>query len=70
MLPITFAKSGEIVTIKKISGNDNVRAHLAEMGFVVDAQVTVVNTISGNLILQVHESRVALDKSMASRILV
>ena len=69
-MPLTMAKAGETVTIRKITGRDEVRQHLAELGFVVDAEVTVVTEIAGNLILQVKDSRVALDKSMASRIMI
>jgi ferrous iron transport protein A len=69
MLPLTMAKAGETVTIRKISGKDEVRQHLAELGFVIDSQVTVVNQIQGNLIMQVKDSRVALDKTMARRIM-
>ena len=64
MMPITMAKSGDNVVIRKITGSDKVRQHLAELGFVVDGRVTVVNEIAGNLILQVKDSRIALDKSM------
>ena len=70
MMPLTMAKSGETVTIRKISGKDEVRQHLAELGFVVDSDVTVVSEIAGNLIVQVKDSRIALDKTMANRILV
>ena len=70
MMPLTMAKAGETVTIKKITGKDEVRLHLAELGFVVGSQVTVVNEIAGNLIVQVKESRLALDKMMANRIMV
>ena len=70
MMPLTMAKSGETVTIRKISGKDEVRQHLAELGFVVDSDVTVVSEIAGNLIVQVKDSRIALDKSMANRIMV
>lgn len=70
MMPLTMAKSGETVTIRKISGKDEVRQHLAELGFVVDSDVTVVNEIAGNLIVQVRDSRIALDKTMANRIMV
>jgi len=69
-MPLTLAKAGETVTIQKITGKDEVRQHLAELGFVVDSDITVVNEIAGNLILQVKESRIALDKSMANRIMV
>jgi len=70
MMPITMAKSGDNVVIRKITGSDKVRQHLAELGFVVDGRVTVVNEIAGNLILQVKDSRIALDKSMANRIMI
>ena len=70
MMPLTMAKSGETVIIKKITGRDQVRQHLAELGFVVGAEVTIVSELGGNLILSVKESRVALDKSMAMRIMV
>lgn len=68
MMPLTMAKTGDSVTIRKITGRDEVRQHLAELGFVVDEDVTVVNEIAGNLILQVKDCRIALDKSMANRI--
>ena len=51
MMPLTMAKAGETVTIKKITGKDEIRLHLAELGFVVD-------------------SRIALDKTMANRIMI
>ena len=69
MIPLTAAKAGETVTIKRITGRDEVRAHLAEMGFVMDAKVTVISEMSGNLIVQVKDSRVALDRSMANRMM-
>ena len=69
-MPLTMAKSGERVTIKKITGKDEIRQHLAELGFVVDSDITVVSEIAGNLIVQVKDSRIALDKSMANRIMI
>lgn len=69
-MPLTMAKAGETVTIRRITGRDEVRQRLAELGFVVDGAVTVVSELAGNLILQVKESRVALDKSIATRILI
>ena len=52
MMPLTMAKAGETVTIKKITGKDEVRLHLAELGYVVDSEVTVVNEFAVNLIVQ------------------
>ncbi len=69
-MPLTMASIGETVTIRKITGKDEVRQHLAQLGFVVDAAVTVVSRVAGNLILQVKDSRIALDKSMAMRIMI
>ena len=69
-MPLTMAKTGETVTIRKISGKDEVRQHLAELGFVVDSNVMVVSEIGGNLIVQVKDSRIALDKTMANRIMI
>ena len=70
MMPLTMAKAGDTVTIRKISGKDEVRQHLAELGFVVDSDVTVVNEVAGNLILQVKDSRIALDRTMANRVMI
>ena len=70
MMPLTIARQGERVTIRKITGKDEVRQHLAELGFVVDSQVTVVSQLAGNLIIQVKDSRIALDKTMANRIMI
>lgn len=70
MMPLTMARPGESFAIRRITGKDEVRQHLAELGFVMDSEVTVVSEVSGNLILQVKDSRIALDHTMASRIMV
>lgn len=70
MMPLTMAKVGEANFIKKITGKDEVRRHLAELGFVVGECVTVVSDIGGNMILSVKDSRIALDKTMVNRILI
>lgn len=70
MVPITMAKAGDINYIRKITGKDDMRRHLAELGFVVGESVTVVSEMGGNVILSVKNSRVALDKDMANRILI
>lgn len=70
MMPLVMAKPGETFTIRKISGKDEVRQHLAGLGFVADSDVTVVSKIAGNMIVQIRDSRIALDQSMASRIMI
>ena len=70
MMPLTMARPGESFAIRRITGKDEVRQHLAELGFVMDSEVTVVSEVAGNLILPVKDSRIALDHTMASRIMV
>ena len=70
MMPLSMARTGETFTILKITGKDEVRQHLAELGFVVDGEVTVVSELGGSLILQVKESRIALDRDLANIILI
>lgn len=69
-MPLTMANNGETNYIKKVTGRDDVRQHLAELGFVVGESVTVVSKFAGNMILRIKGTRIALDKSMANRIIV
>ena len=64
MMPLGMAGVGDVNIIKKITGRDDVRQHLAELGFVVGEEVRVVNEMGGNLILSIKDSRIALDKTM------
>lgn len=70
MMPLSLADIGEENTIKRIGGNPEVRSHLADLGFVAGGSVTVVTTIGGNMIVNVKDSRVAISKEMASKIMV
>ena len=70
MIPLTMAKAGEPVIIRKISGRDEMRRRLADLGFVAGGDVTVVSEIAGNLIVQAKDSRIALDKTIANRMMV
>ena len=70
MMPLAMADAGANYTIQKITGKDEVRQHLAELGFVVGEPVRIVNELAGNLILSVKDSRIALDRDMAMRIMV
>jgi len=70
MMPLSMVKPGEKNHIKKITGKDNVRQHLASLGFVIGERVSVVSEFAGNMILDIKNTRIALDKTMANRILV
>jgi ferrous iron transport protein A len=70
MMPLNFATVGEENIIKKIGGKPEVKKHLENLGFVAGGRVTVINTIGGNLIVNVKEARVAVSKEMAQKIMV
>lgn len=69
-MPLTMAKAGETNYIKKIGGNEETKRHLETLGFVVGGQVTVISSLNGNLIVNVKDSRVAISKEMANKIMV
>jgi ferrous iron transport protein A len=69
-MPLTFAAVGEENTIRRVGGNPETRKHLEDLGFVAGARVRVVSAIGGNLIVNVKESRVAISREMAGKILV
>lgn len=70
MMPLMLANIGEENIIKKVGGNPKVKSHLEDMGFVPGGRVTIVSEIAGNLIVNVKESRVAISKEMAGKIMV
>ena len=70
MMPLSMVKPGETNTIKKVGGKEETRKFLENLGFVTGGEVTVVSEIEGNLIVNVKDSRVAIGKDMASRIMV
>mgnify|MGYP005811549223 CR=1 FL=1 len=70
MMPLTMANVGEANRIRRVGGNPEVRAHLENLGFVTGGNVTVISTIGGNLIVNVKESRVAISREMASKIMI
>ena len=69
-MPLSMAPSGSENTVKKITGKDETRRFLETLGFVEGGRVTVVYEMGGNLIVNVKDARIALSKSMASRIMV
>ena len=70
MMPLLFASVGENNIIRKVGGNQETKKHLEDLGFVVGGTVTVVSEISGNLIVKVKDSRVAIIREMAGKIMI
>lgn len=70
MLPLTLGTVGEENIIKKVSGNPDVKKHLEDLGFVAGGSVTVISEIAGNVIVNVKDTRVAISKEMAQRIMI
>ncbi len=70
MMPLTMAKTGIINQIKKVGGREETRRFLESLGFVTGGQVAVISEISGNVIVNVKESRVAISREMANKIYI
>ena len=70
MMPLAYADIGETNMIKRISGNPEVKQHLENLGFVAGGDVTVISVNGGNMIVNVKESRVAIDGNMARKIFI
>lgn len=69
-MPLSMAKAGETNYIRKITGKDEVRNHLAKLGFIVGEKITVISKLDGSMIISVKDCRIALDHSIVNRILV
>ncbi len=70
MIPLVLAETGKDQIIKKIGGSDEVKRHLENLGFTVGSTVSIVNSLAGNVIVKVKESRVAINEDMARRIMI
>ena len=70
MMPLIMVDPGEENIIRRVGGSPEMKKHLEDMGFTTGSAVTVMNTIGGNLIVKVRESRVAVSKEMAAKIMV
>ncbi len=70
MMPLTYSEKNKELIIRKIGGNDEVRRHLANLGLTVGGTLTVINSLAGNLIVKVKESRIALNEDLAKKIMV
>ena len=69
-MPLTMAREGEVTSIKRVGGKEEVRRHLENMGFVPGTDVTVVTVNNGNVIVDVKEARVAISREMANKIMI
>ena len=69
-MPLIFANAGEENIIKKIGGKQEVKQHLANLGFTVGGTVTVIAEMAGDIIVKVKESRIAISKEMAQKIII
>lgn len=69
-MPLSFGSEGTSYTVKKIGGNASVKQHLNELGFNVGSPVIVVSMFNGNLIVKVKDSRLAIDRAIASHVIV
>lgn len=70
MMPLTMAKTGEINSIKKVGGREDTRRFLESLGFVSGGDVTVVAENNGNIIVRIKESRIAISREMANKIMI
>ena len=70
MIPLSYANQGEEVIIRKLGGSPEVKQHLENLGFVPGGTVTVINSLNGNVIVKVKESRIAINDELARRIMV
>ncbi len=70
MVPLTYADVGSEQIIRKVGGSPEVKKHLEDLGFVVGGSATLISMIGGNVIIKVKESRIALSREMAQRIMV
>lgn len=69
-MPLVIAECEKPQIVKKIGGSDEVKRHLENLGFTVGSTVTVINSLAGNIIVKVKESRIAINEDMARRIMV
>ena len=70
MMPLTMAQTGEINSIKRVGGKEEIRQFLKSLGFVEGGEVMLVSQNAGNVIVKVKESRVAISREMANKILI
>lgn len=69
-MPLNLCESGKKLIVKKIGASSDIRHHLYELGFNIGSEIIIINKIHGDLIVKIKESRIAMNKSMAEKIVV
>ncbi len=70
MMPLSLADTDATYIIKRVGGNEKVKKHLENLGFVVGSEVTLVTSMNGNVIVKVKEARIAISDEMARKIMI
>ena len=70
MMPLIYAEAGQTQIIKRIGGSPELKKHMEDLGFHIGGEISVVNTLGGNLIVNVKESRIAISREMAQKIMI
>ncbi len=70
MMPLLYAEAGQTQIIKRIGGSPELKKHMEDLGFHIGGEISVVNTLGGNLIVNVKESRIAISREMAQKIMI
>lgn len=69
-MPLSLAPNGQKMCIKKVSGSDSTKHHLGSLGFLPGSEVTVISSNSGNIIVCIKDTRIALDNTLANKIII
>ena len=70
LMPLTMAQIGAVNIVKRVGGKDEVRKFLETLGFVEGSEVVLLSQNKGNVIVKVKESRIAISKEMANKIMI
>ena len=70
MMPLTMGETGKVYTIEKVGGGPQTKKHLEDIGFYAGGNVEIISATCGNLIVAVKDSRIALDRDLAKKIMV
>lgn len=69
-MPIIVAPIGKQLKVIKILTDDKTKKHLESLGITIDSELSVLSESGGSIILLIKNGRLALDKVLATKILV